>query len=70
MVVIWMDYRVHKDEIHSKLVAIMKERLTVHLRTIPQTVETWNRPEDGDTQASQFAKALTKVGAPTSRLKQ
>lgn len=46
----------------------MKERLTVHLRTIPQTVETWNRPEDGDTQASQFAKALTKVGAPTSRL--
>jgi vacuolar protein sorting-associated protein 54 len=54
------DYRVHKDEIHSKLVAIMKERLTVHLRTIPQTVETWNRPEDGDTQASQFAKALTK----------
>lgn len=59
----WMqDYRVHKDEIHSKLVAIMKDRLlTVHLPTLSQTVETWNRPDDGDNQASPFAKGLTKV---------
>ncbi|XP_024389299.1 vacuolar protein sorting-associated protein 54, chloroplastic [Physcomitrium patens] len=55
------DYRVHKDEIHSKLVAIMKDRLlTVHLPTLSQTVETWNRPDDGDNQASPFAKGLTK----------
>lgn len=56
------DYRVHKDEIHSKLVAIMKDRLlTVHLPTLLQAVETWNRPDDGDNQASPFAKGLTKV---------
>lgn len=55
------DYRVHKDEIHSKLVAIMKDRLlTVHLPTLLQAVETWNRPDDGDNQASPFAKGLTK----------
>eukprot|EP00850_Spirogloea_muscicola_P018796 SM000176S03127 [mRNA] locus=s176:89841:95315:+ [translate_table: standard] len=61
------DYRVHRDEIHSKLVAIMKERLVVHLRTLPGTAEAWakdaaateNRP--GDEQASQFARALTKA---------
>lgn len=55
------DYRVHKDEIHSKLVAIMKDRLlTVHLPTLLQAVETWNRPDEGDNQASPFAKGLTK----------
>jgi vacuolar protein sorting-associated protein 54 len=55
------DYRVHKDEIHSKLVDIMKDRLlTVHLPTLLQALETWNRPDDGDNQASPFAKGLTK----------
>ena len=62
MLGVMQDYRVHKDEIHSKLVAIMKDRLlTVHLPTLTQAVETWNRPDDGDSQASPFAKALTKV---------
>eukprot|EP00850_Spirogloea_muscicola_P016997 SM000142S00511 [mRNA] locus=s142:81828:87360:+ [translate_table: standard] len=61
------DYRVHRDEIHSKLVAIMKERLVVHLRTLPGTAEAWAKDaaasEDrpGDEQASQFARALTKA---------
>lgn len=55
------DYRVHRDEIHSKLVQIMRERLLVHLRTLPQIVEGWNRPEDTDPQPSQFARSLTKV---------
>lgn len=54
------DYRVHRDEIHSKLVQIMKERLMVHLRVLPQIAESWNKPEDNDTQPSQFARALTK----------
>ncbi|KAM7265319.1 hypothetical protein ACFE04_003002 [Oxalis oulophora] len=54
------DYKVHRDEIHSKLVQIMKERLSVHLRGFPQIVEGWNRPEDADPQPSQFAKSLTK----------
>ncbi|XP_044479435.1 vacuolar protein sorting-associated protein 54, chloroplastic-like isoform X2 [Mangifera indica] len=54
------DYRVHRDEIHTKLVQIMRERLLVHLRGLPQIVESWNRPEDGDSQPSQFARSLTK----------
>lgn len=39
----------------------MKERLMVHLRGLPQIVESWNRPEDTDPQPSQFARSLTKV---------
>lgn len=54
------DYKIHRDEIHSKLVQIMKERLLVHLRGLPQIVESWNRPEDTDPQPSQFARSLTK----------
>lgn len=54
------DYKVHRDEIHTKLVQIMRERLLVHLRGLPQIVETWNRPEDNDSQPSQFARSLTK----------
>ncbi|XP_065847801.1 vacuolar protein sorting-associated protein 54, chloroplastic isoform X2 [Euphorbia lathyris] len=54
------DYKVHRDEIHTKLVQIMRERLLVHLRGLPQIVENWNRPEDADSQPSQFARSLTK----------
>ncbi|XP_022885557.1 vacuolar protein sorting-associated protein 54, chloroplastic isoform X1 [Olea europaea var. sylvestris] len=54
------DYKVHRDEIHSKLVQIMRERLVVHLRGLPQIVESWNRSEDTDPQPSQFARSLTK----------
>lgn len=39
----------------------MRERLLVHLRSLPQIVESWNRPEDSDPQPSQFARSLTKV---------
>ncbi|KAH7404590.1 hypothetical protein KP509_15G033300 [Ceratopteris richardii] len=54
------DYKVHKDEIHLKLVQIMKERLMAHLRTLPQIIETWSKSDDSDVQPSQFARALTK----------
>ncbi|GFP84196.1 vacuolar protein sorting-associated protein 54 chloroplastic [Phtheirospermum japonicum] len=55
------DYKNHCDEIHSKLVQIMRERLLVHLRSLPQIVEGWNRSEDNtDLQPSQFARSLTK----------
>ncbi|KAL0907629.1 hypothetical protein M5K25_022048 [Dendrobium thyrsiflorum] len=54
------DYKVHRDEIHSKLVQIMRERLLINLRKLPQIVENWNAPEDNDPQPSQFAKAVTK----------
>lgn len=57
----FQDYKVHRDEIHTKLVQIMRERLLVHLRGLPQIVESWNRPEDNDIQPSQFARSLTKV---------
>uniref|UniRef100_A0A2P2M9M5 Vacuolar protein sorting-associated protein 54 C-terminal domain-containing protein n=1 Tax=Rhizophora mucronata TaxID=61149 RepID=A0A2P2M9M5_RHIMU len=55
------DYKVHQDEILTKLVQIMRERLMFHLRGLPQIVESWNRPEDADSQPSQFARSLTKV---------
>ncbi|KAG5620464.1 hypothetical protein H5410_005682 [Solanum commersonii] len=54
------DYKVHRDEIHSKLVQIMRERLLVHLRSLPQIVESLNRQEDTDSQPSQFARSITK----------
>ncbi|KAL0542563.1 hypothetical protein IC582_017632 [Cucumis melo] len=54
------DFKVHRDEIHTKLVQIMRERLLVHLRGLPQIVESWNRLEDSDPQPSQFARSLTK----------
>ncbi|OEL19382.1 Vacuolar protein sorting-associated protein 54, chloroplastic [Dichanthelium oligosanthes] len=54
------DYKVHRDEIHTKLVQIMRERLLANLRKLPQIVEGWNGPEDNDLQPSQFAKAVTK----------
>jgi vacuolar protein sorting-associated protein 54 len=55
------DFKVHRDEIHTKLIQIMRERLLVHLRGLPQIVESWNRPEDADPLPSQFARSLTKV---------
>ncbi|KAJ0693224.1 putative vacuolar protein sorting-associated protein [Helianthus annuus] len=54
------DYKVHRDEIHTKLVQIMRERLLVHLRGLPQIIETWSRVDETEIQPSQFAKSLTK----------
>lgn len=57
------DYKVHRDEIHSKLVQIMRERLLQNIRQLlPRTVESWNCPDDGDVQKnpSQFAQTVTK----------
>ncbi|KAJ6836766.1 putative vacuolar protein sorting-associated protein 54, chloroplastic [Iris pallida] len=54
------DYRVHRDEIHTKLVQIMRERLLANLRKLPQIAESWNAPEDDDSQPSQFARHVTK----------
>ncbi|XP_047971515.1 vacuolar protein sorting-associated protein 54, chloroplastic [Salvia hispanica] len=54
------DYKNHRDEIYSKLVQIMRERLLFHLRSLPQIVEGWNRSEGTELQPSQFAQSLTK----------
>ncbi|KAF5196374.1 Vacuolar protein sorting-associated protein 54 protein, partial [Thalictrum thalictroides] len=56
------DYKVHRDEIHTKLVQIMRERLLLHIRGLPKITENWNGPEDGDIQKtpSAFAVKVTK----------
>ncbi|KAL0321436.1 UNVERIFIED_CONTAM: Vacuolar protein sorting-associated protein 54, chloroplastic [Sesamum radiatum] len=43
----------------DRVATIMRERLLVHLRSLPQIVERWNRSEDTE-QPSQFARSLTK----------
>ncbi|KAJ0970305.1 hypothetical protein J5N97_023182 [Dioscorea zingiberensis] len=54
------DYKVHRDEIHTKLVQIMRERLLANLRKLPQIVENWNASDEIDQQGSQFARSVTK----------
>lgn len=54
------DYKIHRDEIHTKLIQIMRERLLANLRKLPQIMESWNGPDDNDLQPSLFAKAVTK----------
>ncbi|PIA43803.1 hypothetical protein AQUCO_01800091v1 [Aquilegia coerulea] len=56
------DYKVHRDEIHTKLVQIMRERLLLHIRGLPKITENWNGPEDGDVPKtpSAFAVKVTK----------
>ncbi|KAM0938931.1 putative vacuolar protein sorting-associated protein [Dioscorea sansibarensis] len=54
------DYKTHRDEIHTKLVQIMRERLLANLRKLPQIVENWNSSDEIDQQGSQFARSVTK----------
>ncbi|CAN8325268.1 unnamed protein product [Cochlearia groenlandica] len=54
------DYRVHRDEIYTKLVQIMRERLLAHLHGLPKVVESWNRPPDTNKQTKEFAWPLTR----------
>ncbi|KAJ3679899.1 hypothetical protein LUZ60_016177 [Juncus effusus] len=61
------DYKIHRDEIQSKLVQIMRDRLLANLRNLlpPQIAERWNSSENNnssnnDLQPSQFAKSVTK----------
>ncbi|KAG2240923.1 hypothetical protein Bca4012_014216 [Brassica carinata] len=54
------DYRVHRDEIYTKLVQIMRERLLAHLHGLPKVVEGWNRPPETSKQTKEFAWPLTR----------
>ncbi|XP_010439706.1 PREDICTED: vacuolar protein sorting-associated protein 54, chloroplastic isoform X3 [Camelina sativa] len=54
------DYRIHRDEIYTKLVQIMRERLLAHLHGLPKVVEGWNRPPDTNKQTKEFAWPLTR----------
>jgi len=38
------DYALHRDEIHSKLVTIMQERLRFHSRKLPNALTAWTDP--------------------------
>ncbi|GJZ85347.1 vacuolar protein sorting-associated protein 54, chloroplastic isoform X1, partial [Tanacetum coccineum] len=55
------DYKVHRDKIHTKLVQIMREKMLLRSRGLPQIIETWNQIDETDLQPSQFAKSLTKL---------
>ncbi|KAG6794091.1 hypothetical protein POTOM_003324 [Populus tomentosa] len=55
------DYKVHQEEILTKLVQIMRERVLYHLRKLPPVVESWNRPIDTDSQPSLIAKEIVKL---------
>ncbi|KAF9667041.1 hypothetical protein SADUNF_Sadunf16G0291500 [Salix dunnii] len=54
------DFKVHQEEILTKLVQIMRERVLYHLRKLPPVVESWNRPVDTDSQPSLIAKEIVK----------
>ncbi len=54
------DLKIHRNEIHSKLVAIMRERLTVNLKQLPSIAATWGNGAPGLKQPSAFAQSNVK----------
>ena len=54
------DLRIHRNEIHSKLVAIMRERLTTNLKQLPGTAAAWGTGAPGRKQPSAFAQTNAK----------
>ena len=54
------DLKIHRNEIHSKLVAIMRERLSVNLKQLPSIAATWGNGAPGRKQPSAFAQSNAK----------
>lgn len=57
------DLSMHKEEIHSKLVAIMRERLATNLKQLPSIANTWapnSPPNAQQVPPSNFAQANAK----------
>jgi len=54
------DLKIHRNEIHSKLVAIMRERLRVNLKQLPSIAATWGTGAPGRKQPSAFAQTNAK----------
>ncbi len=57
------DLSMHKEEIHSKLVAIIRERLATNLKQLPLIAATWapNSPPDAQQMPpSNFAQTNAK----------
>lgn len=55
------DLVLHRGEIHSKLVGIMRERLLAALRQLPAVAARWvSLPPEGDFPPSSFSQNLAK----------
>jgi len=57
------DLKLHKSEIHEKLVSIMRDRVEFHLHNLSSIIETLNAEEQHDaavTSPTEFSTALTK----------
>ncbi|KAI4370923.1 hypothetical protein MLD38_019215 [Melastoma candidum] len=54
------DCKVHRDEIYSKLVQIMRERLLFHLRGLQNVLSNSNKVDIADAQPSEYIRLLTK----------
>ena len=57
------DLSMHKEEIHSKLVAIMRERLATNLKQLPLIATTWSPnspPNAQQVPPSNFAQTNAK----------
>jgi len=66
---IGQDYRLHRDEIHSKLIAIMQERLQFQRRKIPQMMGSWVKEQQvKEVEPSEFARSLVKEIAVLRRV--
>lgn len=65
LVTTWLlqDLSMHKEEIHSKLVAIMRERLATNLKQLPLIATTWASsppPQGSPLLPSNFAQTNAK----------
>ena len=57
------DLSMHKEEIHSKLVAIMRERLATNLKQLPLIASSWTAnspPNPSQLPPSNFAQSSAK----------
>ena len=54
------DLSIHRMEIHSKLVAIMRERLAANLRALSGIAAAWGGGPPGPKQPSNFAQTNAK----------
>ena len=57
------DLSMHKEEIHSKLVAIMRERLATNLKQLPLIASSWTAnspPNPNQLPPSNFAQSSAK----------
>jgi hypothetical protein len=54
------DLQIHRSEIHSKLVSIMRERLAANLKQLPALAAKWGGGPPGPRAPSAFAQTNAK----------